>query len=104
MLCAGFVEGDRATREEREDREAYRRDCKYTLAAVSVGPSTIPPRKLPIMNLSLKICDIDLSVPMRCSIPNTTCLVCFVMFSDGSGDKKAATGAGADFNPEFVSV
>lgn len=42
----GFGEGDRATREEREDREAYRRDY-------------------------------------------------------GSGDKKAATGAGADFNPEF---
>ena len=31
-------------------------------------------------------------------------LVGFVVFSDGSGDKKAATGAGADFNPEFVSV
>ena len=30
--------------------------------------------------------------------------VCFVVFSDGGGDKKAVTGAGADFNPEFVSV
>ena len=31
-------------------------------------------------------------------------LLCFVVFSDGSGDKKAATSAGAYFNPEFVSV
>ena len=30
--------------------------------------------------------------------------VLVIVFSDGSGDKKAATGAGADFNPEFVSV
>ena len=31
--------------------------------------------------------------------------VLVIVFSDGSGDKKAATvAAGADFNPEFVSV
>ena len=42
-VCAGFGEGDRAAREEREDREAYRRDCKFTVAFASVGPSAIPP-------------------------------------------------------------
>ena len=36
---------------------------------------------------------------MSCAI-----ISCFsVLCVDGSGDKKAATGAGADFNPEFVS-
>ena len=35
---------------------------------------------------------------------NIKCLYLQVVFLDGSGDKKAATGAGADFNPEFVSV
>ena len=31
-------------------------------------------------------------------------LLCFAVFSDGSGDKKAATGDGANCNPEFVSM
>ena len=33
----------------------------------------------------------------------TFTLALSILFTDGSGDKKASTGAGADFNPAFVS-
>ena len=75
-------------REEREEREGYRTagpSCKRKKNIPSTHPQTN-------LNISQFFENFSLSLSLSLSLS-----------ADGAADKKAATGAGADFNPAFVS-